>query len=315
MFAEPVELIQAIAPRRDAIIAAADIRAWGPDIVAPVRDAGFLVQDGMASHLACPNCDGAHVERVMRDEGDPARFTLFCPEEGLLHLRPDQVLRWRVDHAAIASWTAAQLGAKADPREPIAGEAWRWDRVHLTGSKERWALIIVRDLHERTTAEEWNRLSLSTKSIVLSMGGKPAPPPADGPIAYAGWLWEFCDFDGETWEFFADDLLAAISGAETTKPRAQKVGKPTAHEQRLRAAITYLIERIESAQDALRDGKALLPPPTRDEIVAACPGDKTALSKTVNKSGHPLVATFLRLEELCRDRDQVRSFHRRDFPI
>jgi len=239
-------------------------------------------------------------------------FSLACPDAGLVRLRPDQLQTHCIDHAAIAAWAALEMGASSAPTEPVANEVWRWDRVHLLGGRERWTLIIGRNLDQGINPKDWRRLGVVAKAIILSMGYKPYPPPEEGPYAYSGSLWSFIDYDEGEWEFLLDELVRGLGDQAPPATGRPKVSRSAARDLRYETMRTFVIAHIESAKSALRSKSGLLPTPERQLLARECGVDKGTISKDLKREDDR-AKLVLRLLDIAESEEEIRGFDARQF--
>lgn len=314
MFKNPIEALRALSPRPDHTISHHDTLLWDDGVLDGLLRPGFLIESTQAELVACPACHGEHRERVMRVSANQARIVITCPDAGIVALQPEHLRQYAVDHNVLVRWAATQLGAKSEPEEPIRGEIWRWDHVHLHGGRDHRTLIIARHLPSRTPQETWDRMGLVPKALVLTLGPKPSSVPADSEGILFVPLWTFVDFDQGAWSFSRDGLAAMSEEKDRSRGKSVKPKASTraSRMQDIEAVHQALIEYICSAKDALRNRSSF----TRLEqkVLAKLAGVSTSkLNRILHKDTSPQARKVKVLFAIANTEDEIRSFDKRQY--
>jgi len=207
----------------------------------------------------------------------------------------------------VATWLGHQIGASDNPEEVLPGQAWRWNRVQFAGARR--ALIIVRSLPARTSAEAWRRLGLVPKAMLLSFGTKPQVPEDQGPIAFVAPVWPYLEDEGGL-RLEVEDLAQAVAAtdADRAEPRRPVPGKRASRLRMLGLLHKELVAHIQSAKAALRQKEALLPRPEQQWLANVTETSEATVHRCLTKDSSAEAVALRRLWAIAEDAEAVRRF-------
>ena len=143
-----------------------EIARWPAGAVPLFETMGLLRAASGGLFAPCPNCDGGHIEPVIRSTTtDLTRFFITCPEDLRVEVNAEMCRGWEIHPDGLAKLIADALDLTSSPKVIVPDRLWRLGRIPWKGKSR--AVVLARRMRDSDATSIAAHVGAGGRALVL----------------------------------------------------------------------------------------------------------------------------------------------------
>jgi len=212
---------------------------WPDRAVDRLQSAGFLRQADCADRVACPVCDGEHVESVVmeRQPDGLCRYFVYCPKVLRAEVPSDNLRQWVIDLKRLVGAVVHGMLLSGRCISLLPGRLWRLGKTPWRGRFRD--VLFARGLEWRDAAVANDHIQRHYQPVVLVAERTPSEEMWEGRPPAIISLAEIASFDGMDIVLDVVAMAAIVADADANRDRNDR---QTTDRRQFRLAIRRQIK-------------------------------------------------------------------------